>query len=91
MKLNVLEEVRLKLLEKEIVDRVNKLESKKDKTDLDYAILLELLIEAHQIQDEIFTIKKQRELLTIDDVAKIISDYQKKDNMPDKEFFMDMK
>lgn len=88
MNLQVLDEAKLKLLERILVDKAAKLEAKKDKILLDYAVYLETIQECRDIQAKIFAIKEERENLSQLQLNALIAKLQLNENMPSQEEFM---
>lgn len=87
MSLYVLEESRLRCLERMLVEKADKIGGKKDKTLLDYAELLETVLECRKIQDQIIAIKKRREIFSEQALEALIDEYRRNENMPCRELF----
>lgn len=87
MNLSVLNEIKLKQLERALVEKANEIEIKQEKTALDYAVLLETVVECRKIQAELFAIKTKRKAYSSDELEAFIAEYRKYENMPCRELF----
>lgn len=87
MNLAVLEEARLKSIERILVEKGNQIDAKKDKTLLDYALLLETVVEYRNIQDQIFALQNKRATYTEQELERLITEYKQHENMPCKDLF----
>lgn len=87
MNLSVLNEIKLKQLERSLVERANEIQTKQEKTVLDYAVLLETVIECRKIQAELFAIQTKRKAYSLEELEAFIAEYQKYENLPCRELF----
>lgn len=87
MSLYVLEESRLRCLERMLIEKSEKIDGKREKTLLDYVELLEIVVECRKFQDQILEIKRQREKLSEQELEILIEKYRQNEDMPCRELF----
>lgn len=87
MNLSVLDEIKLKQLERALVEKANEIQAKQEKTVLDYAVLLETVVECRKIQAELFAMQTKRKAHSIEELETFIAEYREYENLLCRELF----
>lgn len=87
MNLSILNEIKLKQLERSLIEKANEIQIKQDKTVFDYAVLLETVIECRKIQAELVSIQTKRKAYSLEELEAFIAEYRKYENLPCRELF----